>query len=119
MTKAQILLEQIKNSFRLQPNVRKKINRDLAKLTSGKYFESIPNDSISKILKEYGLIILQEDGTEWSGFLLGVNSRAHFDVGYIETKNSDNRYTAIDNVALVMSWYRMPSGRYEIVVYLG
>jgi hypothetical protein len=118
MTKAQILLEQIKN-MRLPRNIRTKVNRALTELTSGKYFESIPNDNISKILKEYGLILLQEDGTEWSGFLLGDNSRAHFDVGYIKTKNSDNRYVAIDNVALIMSWYKMPSGRYEIVVYLG
>jgi hypothetical protein len=118
-SKAQILIEEIKNSSKLSSNVKHKVNKELTKLTVNKYFEKIPLKDTSDILKKYGLILLQEDQTEWDGFLTGNNARATFDVGYIETKDKDNRYTPIDNAALVMSWYKMPSARYEIVVYLG
>lgn len=117
-SKAQILLEEIKNSSKLSSSVRHKANKELTKLTVSKYFEKIPLKGISDILKNYGLILLQEDNTEWSGLLSGNSSRATFDIGYIETKNN-NQYTPINNSSLVLSWYKMDSGRYEIVTYLG
>ena len=117
-TKAQTLLEKIKNS-KLLSNVRHKINRELTKLTVNKYFEKIPLKDISDILKNYGVTILMEDQTKWSGFFAGADARDTFDLGYIESEDTNGRHTVIDNSSLVMSWHKMPSGRYEIVAYVG
>ena len=117
-TKAQILLEEIKNPNKLPAGIRHKISDEITKLTTNKYFDKIPLKDISDILEKYGITLLQEDQTEWDGFLTGNNARETFEIGYIETKDKDSRYTPIDNAALVMSWYKMTSGRYEIVAYM-
>jgi hypothetical protein len=119
-TKAQVLLEQTKNMKKLPREVKSKINKDLTKMTSGnKYFDSIPLEDIFDILKKYGVTILMEDQTRWSGFLAGADARDTFDLGYIESKDANKRHIVIDNSSLVMSWHKMPSGRYEIVAYVG
>ena len=118
MTKAQALLEEMKNLKKLPPNVRKKINAELHPMGTT-YHAEIPLGDIQKILEKYGLIMLQEDRTKWSGFLLGRNSQGFFDLGYKETADEDARYTRIDNTTLNLSWYKMPSGKYEIIAYLG
>jgi len=90
--------------------IKETINRKLYKLTYNTYFDSIPLDTIGTILGESGLRMVDIDGTDWSGFLLGANSRASF---YLyDTDNKDS------HIYLFMSWYKMPSGHYEIVVYV-
>lgn len=117
MTKAQSLLEEIKNPKKLLPTVRKKINSDLYPLTT-KYHNKIPLADVVKILAKYGLIMLQEDNTEWSGLLVGeTGTQQMIDIGYKETKNGE-MYTPIENAALVLSWYKMPTGRYEVNFYI-
>ena len=117
-TKAQTLLEEMKNPKKLPPNIRKKINAELHPI-GAKYHNQIPFGDISDILKKYGLVVLQEDRTKWSGFLTGRDGNDTFDLGYAESSDDDGQYTVIDNSRLVMSWYKMSSGRYEIVVYVG
>lgn len=117
-TKAQLLLEEIKNLKKLPPNVRKKINAELHPIGT-KYHDKIPFGDILDTLKKYGLLVLQEDRTRWSGVLTGRDGNDTFDLGYIESGDDDGQYTVIDNSRLVMSWYKMSSGRYEIVVYVG
>jgi hypothetical protein len=80
----------------------KKINTDLHKLTSNKYFPEIPLKSIDTILTHYGLNKLED------GIYTGQSGEFVENVGK----------TWGNNVYLRMTWYRMESGRYEIVAYV-
>jgi len=112
------LLEQVKNPKILPQNIKGKINKDLDPMGK-KYHNAIPLEDIQNILKKYGLIALQEDHTEWSGFLVGANSHTNMELGYTETKDENKQYKVITNASFNLSWYKMSSGRYEIVVYVG
>ena len=98
------------DGVRLLVPIRKKANAEITKLTSNKYHSKIPLKDIDDILKKYDMWLVDEAGEPWSGFLLGSNSGGDFD---IMSKNGP-----IKNSMLVMTWYKMPSGKYEIVAYL-
>jgi len=104
-----------KKKLTLKQNERKKVNRRLTKLDN--YHIQIPIQDIQNILNQFDMIMLQEDYTEWSGMLLGERGQEYFDVGPIDSY--DGRfYKPYDNTSLALSWYTMPSGKYEIVTYL-
>ena len=99
---------------------KSKINNEIHKL--GNFFQQIPLEQISAILKKYGVIMLQEDGTLWSGFVTtqgecgsdkARTGPMHFDLA---VKIGDN-YTMSTNV-LVMTVCTMPSGKLEVVAYV-
>jgi hypothetical protein len=79
------------------------INKALAPLNSG-YHDIIPLFHIFEVVKEAGEVV-QEDGTPWSGFLCGEQGRCTFDIEGVKFH-------------LFLSWYQMPSGRYEITTYV-
>lgn len=107
---------------KLKAAIRRKINKDLSDLTSPlyktKYFDKIPLQDIFNILNKYGLIPLQEDNTEWSGLLLGRQAEVNFEISPVDTKNEQDMYIPYENTMMRLSWYKMQSGRYEIVCYL-
>lgn len=107
-----------KNPLKIPSDIRKEINKDLGTLCSGKYYDKIPLEEIFEILKNNNAIVLQEDGTEWEGILCGDQARTNIEVGAIWSGNEEEIYTPCDNTLLVMSWYRMESGRYEINAYM-
>ncbi len=95
---------------------RRNINKELDKISKN-YYKKVPIDDIVKILSKVGIVLLQEDGTKWTGFLLGANGRATIEIGH--KKNIDGRsFIPYNNTMLVISWYSMPSGLYEVTVYL-
>jgi hypothetical protein len=81
---------------------RTQINRKLAALPT--YHDSIPLQQIFNILAESDVQVLDVDGTPWSGILCGENASATFQTNV--------------KASLYLSWYRMPSGKYEIVSYV-
>ena len=84
------------------------VNNYLADVVGRKYWESIPIDDIFKKLEDNGFKPVQEDGTPWSGFLLGRDGRAHIQ---LKTGGPDRH--------LSLSWHKMDvSGRYEVVAYV-
>jgi len=86
-----------------------------------KYHDSIPLDTIFDAAKAEGLIPLQEDNTEWDGFLCGAEGRCIFPVGTLDSRTEVNgldTYIPYRNNAIALTWYKMPSGRYEIVSYI-
>jgi hypothetical protein len=105
--------------------IRSKINNRLHQL--GSYHNQIPLQTIFDILEEYHVIPLQEDGTKWSGFLLGEapcgtpeshNQNAHFPLGIQVPDGSYQIATSF----LHLSWCIIsehPRKRYEIVCYVG
>ncbi len=102
--------------------VKRKISTDLTKLLKPTYFNKIPLDPIFDVLKKHGLVPLQEDNTEWDGFLVGgvdKTEQVYFTLGWIESKDNRNRYQPVTNTRLALSYYKMPSGKYEIIAYMG
>ena len=103
-------LNEVKNGVFLPASIRKGSNNKITKLTSNKYHSKIPLKDIDDILKEYDMWLVDEAGEPWSGLLVGADSGAQFDLMHKDGP--------IKNSMLIMTWYKMPSGRYEIVAYL-
>jgi|WetSurSiteA1Bulk_404760.scaffolds.fasta_scaffold09720_2 hypothetical protein len=82
---------------------KNQINKDFSKL--GTYHPEIPLFHIFEIVRAYAGEVVQEDGTPWSGFLCGENGNCTFDIANVKFH-------------LFLSWYTMPSGNYEITVYV-
>lgn len=96
----------------LPAKIKTKIQRYLQTL-SKTYYEQIPLQAIISHLKEQGLQLVEaEHPTEKLNciFLCGENSGCQFMIAD-EAFNFMQRY-------LVLRWYRMPSGKYEINVYV-
>ena len=86
-------------------NHKRTVQKGLKEISS-KYWEGIPMLEISDLLKANGAMLIQEDGTEWSGILCGSASVVDIKVKGIKTNG------------LSLGWYKMQSGRYEINAYL-
>jgi hypothetical protein len=84
-------------------SARRSSNNQLATLCST-YHRAIPVSAMFEACRPIGEVV-QEDGTPWSGFLCGHQGRASL---------------AIDGSKsmLVFTWYRMPSGNFEVVAYV-
>lgn len=93
-----------------------KINKQLKQFNS--YWCTIPLININSVLKENKLLLIQEDGTAFSGIFCGDSSNTNIFLGVYE-KNSENEfYEMVENTSLKLSWYKMPSGNFEIVCYI-
>jgi hypothetical protein len=102
-------------------SIRSRINKDLHKLLKPTYFKLIPLDKIFNVLDKHGIVVLQEDQTEWSGFLTGgIKStvQVHFLLGWKDSMDEDKRYQVIPNMALNLSYFKMPSGKFEVISYV-
>jgi hypothetical protein len=95
----------------LKPDIKKKVNKKIYNLTSGKYPAQIPLQDIFDILKEYNIVAVDEAGDPWSGFLTGRDGNAHIDL-----QTSDGM--KIKNSLLLLQWHKMDSNNYEIVCYI-
>jgi len=86
-----------------------------------KYHDAIPLDTIFDAAKAEGLIPLQEDNTEWDGLRCGAEGRCYFPVGTAEScteVNGLDTFEPYKNRAIVLTWYKITSGRYEVVSYI-
>jgi hypothetical protein len=103
---------------------RKKINKDLQKILKQTYFKSIPLDRMFKVLEKHGIVAIQEDNTYWSGFLMGGvknTEMVNFNLGYkneYKEEHGIKRYMAVSNAVLTMTYYKMPSGKFEVIGYI-
>jgi len=102
-------------------NIRRKINNAIHDL--GNYHQEIPLQNIFDICKQYDIVPLQEDGTVWSGFLIGgkecgseeaKDQIAHFDLAI---RGEGGKYIPANNM-ICLTWCKMTSGKYEIVCYV-
>lgn len=92
---------------------RKQINNKLYNM--GSYHPAIPLSDIDNVLKAHGYELVDEDGMPLSCLLCGENSHCTFDIGAI----AGDVYPRVKaDYCLQLSWYKMPSGRYEIVAYV-
>ena len=109
----------------IKPNVRKKINTAIRKLTTPKsrtvYFKAIPLQDIFDILEKNGVVALQQDNTEWDGFLTGATGTITIALAPSSSKMKGN-YTTYEpyvNTSLALQWYKMQTGKYEVTCYIG
>jgi hypothetical protein len=109
---------------KLKAGDRKKVNTQIQKLLKPTYFKDIPLDGLFSILEKNGLIAIQEDNTRWSGLLLGGSDRTemvHFNLGW---KNESTKihgmdvFMAVPNAVLTMTYYKMQSGKFEVIAYV-
>ena len=100
----------------LKSTIKNSINRQLTKIGKD-YYQKIPLDTIFNILKSHNIIVLQEDNTEWGGMLVGNEAQVYFNIA--DSSSFDGkRYQPYTNAMLALSYYKMSSGRYEIVSYI-
>jgi len=78
-----------------------KINKALSALDT--YYPSIPLDKVFEAVENQGGSVVDEDGSKWSGFLIGDDSHCTFETTL--------------KIFIYLSWYKMGSGNYEIVCY--
>lgn len=98
-------------SIKIPSNLKKKANNTLDKILKKTYFRKIPIDDIFDVLENLGLIPIQEDGTRWSGLLLGRKGDAKIDLAY--------KGKSVINSVLFLTWYTMPiTGKYEVIAYV-
>ena len=83
--------------------LRNRTNRQLQPFNA--YFDEIPLSDIFDVVRRNIGEVVQEDGTPWSGILCGREGNSIFGIAGFAS-------------CLRLSWYRMQSGRYEIVVYV-
>lgn len=100
---------------------RSKINKEISRIIDKKYFSNIPLDEIFDACKKVGYVPLQEDYTEWSGFLVGPEGMEHFMLGDISQPVDQKwgiQYVPVKNSVLWLSWRKMEFGKYEIISYV-
>jgi len=102
------------------PRTKRQVNKVLYQISRTKY-DSIPLSDIFNTLKRNGLIVLQEDNTEWCGLLCGSNEQVYFDVAWesSEYESDGCKFYIPIKAKLSLSWYKYETGRYEITTYLG
>jgi hypothetical protein len=121
----QIMVDMSQKRVPLTSYLQNMINKELNNM--GSYFAQIPLDIIKNILKKYGIYLVQEDGTPWSGFLTGSKNcgedgaekqMARFDMIYIGKRKNEEEKTYLLNTWLHMTWCKMTSGKYEVVKFV-
>ena len=93
--------------------IRKKLNKEISKMikkNGGCYFDKLPIAQINDCLKKYDFELLNEDGTKFCAFFCGDHGKTYINYG----KEND----IVGDSIIVFSWYKMPSGRYEITTYI-
>ena len=103
----------------------KRINNVICSLPS--YSDAIPLKTIFDAILDEGMVPLQEDGQEWRGLLCGAEGEAMIPLGDLAEVREDGTLVTDgegEHVfketkhTLRLSWYKMPSGRYETVQYV-
>jgi hypothetical protein len=100
-----------KSGVKIAQNVKNSINKYLTKL-SKEYYRKVPIDIIIKRLKEFDVLVVDEDELEWQGFLSGREGNARLDL--FDMKQNE----PINNAMLIVTWYKMESGNFEVVAYI-
>lgn len=102
--------------------LRKSLQKAVAEVLKPTFFTQIPISDIDQALRANGCLLVQEDGTPWSGFLTGREGRAQLDIAplaNVQNNESFDQYVPFDNTVLLIMWYKMEqTGRYEVTGYI-
>ena len=108
------------NGKSIPNSIRVPINKALARLDN--YQKEIPIDEIFDILRQNNVVVLQEDGTKWSGFVTsqgecGSDKANQEPMKFQLAYSFKGRYVLANNY-LIMTACTMPSENIEIVCYV-
>ncbi len=81
------------------------------------YYDAMPVGPLFEELHNNGVHAIDDDGTVWSGFLVGREGHANIELAPFVDKNTAGQ--VYDNVALHLNWMKMGSGRYEFLCRVG
>jgi hypothetical protein len=85
---------------------------------SSNFFDQIPLGQMMEALRQFNVQVLQEDGTEWGGFLVGGAECGAPEASNQFAKLELARDGELVNAELYLTWCKMPRGKYEVVWYL-
>lgn len=102
-------------------NNKSRINNEIHAL--GNFFSQIPIEQIWAILKKYNVIVLQEDGTKWSGFIgpqgeCGSDKASNAGSMRFDLAIKIGDSYVIGTNALIMMVCTMSSGKLEVIAYV-
>ena len=89
--------------------VRKATNNFLYAFTKNVYFDGVPIQEMQDFLRAHGADLLDDEGYPFKGFILGREGRTTFPISF---------KGEVVNSKLALQWYKMPSGRFEVVAYV-
>jgi hypothetical protein len=107
----------------LSTSQKNRINKGIHALITNKYFDKIPLQDIVDICLANGVVVLQEDGEIFKGFLIGgaecgsPEAEKQYAEFELATRKEDNTHQIAKNL-LLLRWCKMPSGRYEILCHV-
>lgn len=115
-------LAQSVNNDRMDPKSRQQINAQLRELTKDLLTE-VPLEEIDQILQQHGYLMIQEDGTPWSGFIMAPTekyTRVTIEIAPIgeDTGDPNQMRQPVGNAMLVLGIYKHPTGRLEVDAYV-
>ena len=99
----------------MPPQDRGAVNRDVHKILEPIYFRDIPLGDLFSALERRGYYPIQEDGTPWSGLLVGRDGQARLDLA---VRVDEAVWAPVKNALLILTWHKMDSGRYEVGGYI-
>jgi hypothetical protein len=103
----------------LPTKLRNQLNKAVAQILAPNFFKEIPLQDIDNAMRQAGCLLVQEDGTPWSGFFTGREGRAQIDIAPLSSKNEQGMYVPFDNAVLLIMWYKMEqTGLYEVTGYV-
>jgi len=105
------------SATRLPANIRRKMNGAISNIIRVPR-RDIPLGMINDVLKKHGYLLVQEDGTPWSGFLTGREGRTNIEIGVGGTSDEFGIHEVVSNAMLVLTWFKMQSGSWETVAYV-
>lgn len=89
---------------------RKRISNGLYEISRVRH-KFIPIDDIDKVLRDHGLKLIQEDGTDWSGIFCGISGNCIIAVADLDGVKI--------NSVLALQWYKEhDQSTFEINCYL-
>jgi len=100
---------------KIDQSAKNKISGYLSEIGK-KYHKTIPLNDIEKKFNENGHVLLQEDNTEYEGFLTGAKGRASIGIANKDSKSGE--FYKPTKQQLHIQWFKMPSGKYEINGYI-
>lgn len=84
--------------------IKARINKSLSVLNRV-YHEAIPMGDIFEVIRRFDGEPMDEDGSKWSGILCGDEGTARIAISGLRC-------------TLMVQWFRMQSGRYELNAYV-
>lgn len=106
--------------MKLKAKTRSKLNARISDLTKGLH-DGIVIEGISNVLKNEGIEIIQEDGTEFSGIFCGAEGSSRLELanheGAVKVNGLNTYPDAVVNALLILTWYKV-GDRWETVAYV-